>query len=74
MVNKGLFDQTRDKIARIIVEETDELALAVMAAGVPTSELHVRNLPQNLTLLDKSLVGHVLYIGGLGVPITVKLY
>lgn len=74
MVNKGLLEQVRKNIAQAITEDTEEIALAACAAGVPISDMHIRSLPHRLTLRDSSIVGQVLYIGGLGVPITVKLY
>lgn len=74
MVNKGLLEQARKNLAQTIFEETEEIALAACAAGVPISDMHIRSWPHRLTLRDSSIVGHVLYIGGLGIPITVKLY
>lgn len=74
MVNKGLSKQVRINLAKTTMEETEEIALAACAAGVPISEIHIRRLPQRLTLRDSSIAGHVIYIGGLGIPVTVKLY
>lgn len=74
MVNKGLLEQVRTNIAKTIMEETEEIALAACAAGVPISDMHIGGWPHRLTLRDSSIVGQILYIGGLGIPVTVKLY
>ena len=74
MVNKGLIDQIRDQIARTIATDSDEIILAALAAGVPMSDIKLGEFHPYTFPGDTSFVGLVIWIGGYGAPVTVKLY
>ena len=74
MVNKGLFEQVRDQIIKTVTEDLEEVALAAMAAGVPASDIKIDAVSPYLTGYDRNIWGQIIFIGGLGIPITVKLY
>lgn len=74
MVNKGLIDQIRDQVAKIIAADSDEIILAALAAGVPMSDIELGEFHPYTFPGDTSFVGLVIWIGGYGAPVTVKLY
>ncbi|MEZ9372127.1 hypothetical protein AB4235_05535 [Vibrio cyclitrophicus] len=74
MVNKGLIDQIRDQINRAIATDSDEIILAALAAGVPMSDIKLGEFHPYTFPGDTSFVGLVIWIGGYGAPVTVKLY
>lgn len=74
MVNKGLIDQIRDQIVRTIATDSDEIILAALAAGVPMSDIKLGEFHPYTFPGNTSFVGHVIWIGGYGAPVTVKLY
>lgn len=74
MVNKGLLEQIRDKIARAIAEDSDEIILAALAAGVPMSDIRLGEFHPYTYPGDISFVGLVIWIGGYGAPVTVELH